>query len=310
MSNQTLQQLNEHFGIAKILEFHENEYGLISASVKTATCTAEFYLQGAHLTKWQPTGHSPVLFLSENSSFAPGKAIRGGVPVIFPWFGARTKTSKSDRTDGPAHGFARTTNFKLTSAVLSGDDLQLIFVLAPDTVSTELGFNEFLVTYKITVGKELELEFIVENHSKSSIQFEEAFHTYFAVGDVRQSTLKGLSRTEFVDKTDGFKRKRQKEEPLSFTAVIDRPYLNTEAQIDLTDPVLKRMISVDKLNSQVTVIWNPWSELTAKMSDMQTDAWQNMLCIETANCSDDAIVLAAGKQHTMHARIVVKELKV
>jgi glucose-6-phosphate 1-epimerase len=309
MSNQTLQQLNEHFGMAKTLEFHENEHGLISASVKTATCTAEFYLQGAHLTKWQPTGHSPVLFLSENSSFAPGKAIRGGVPVIFPWFGARTKTSMSTRTDGPAHGFARTTNFQLTSAVLSGDDLQLIFSLAPDTVSQELGFGEFLVTYKITVGNELELEFIVENHSKNALQFEEAFHTYLTVGDVRQSTVKGLGRTEFIDKTDGFKRKRQKDEPLSFTAVIDRPYLNTEAQVDLSDPVLKRMISVDKLNSKTTVVWNPWSELTAKMSDMQADAWQKLLCIETANCSDDSIVLQAGKQHTMHARVVVKQLK-
>jgi len=309
MSNQTLEQLNEHFGIAKTLEFHENEHGLISGSIKTATCTAEFYLQGAHLTKWQPTGHSPVLFLSEKSSFIPGKAIRGGVPVIFPWFGDRTKTTISARIDGPAHGFARTTTFQLTSAILSGDDLQLILTLSPDVVSQELGFDEFLVTYKITVGNELELEFIVENHSKNSLQFEEAFHSYFAVGDVRRSTLKGLSRTEFIDKTDGFKRKRQKDDTLSFTAVVDRPYLDTEAQIDLSDPVLKRMISVDKLNSNTTVVWNPWSELTAKMGDMQTDAWQNMLCIETANCADDSVVLAAGKQHTMHARVVVKELK-
>jgi glucose-6-phosphate 1-epimerase len=232
------------------------------------------------------------------------------VPVIFPWFGARTKTTLTDRTDGPAHGFARTTNFQLTSAVLSGDDLQLIFVLAPDTVSVELGFNDFLLTYKITVGNELELELIIENRSKNSMQFEEAFHTYFAVGDVRNATLKGLSRTEFVDKTDGFKRKRQKEEVLSFAGVTDRPYLNTDAQVDLNDPVLKRVISVDKLNSRTTVIWNPWSELTAKMSDMAADAWQNMLCIETANCADNAIVLPAGRQHTMHARIVVKELKV
>ena len=309
MSNRTLKELNEHFGIKQILEFRENEQGLIAGVVSTPTCSAEFYLQGAHLTKWQPTGQNPVLFLSEKSSFAPGKAIRGGIPVIFPWFGARTKTVTSDRTDGPAHGFARTSCFRLTSAASSGDDFQLTFVLAPDTVSQELGFDDFLVTYKITVGNELELELIVENHSQNPLSFEEAFHTYFAVGDVKQASIKGLDRTEYFDKTDDFKRKWQIEELLTLTGVTDRPYVKTEAQIDIADPKSERVISVDKLNSKTTVIWNPWSELTAKMGDMEADAWQRMLCVETANCSDDLILLPAGKQHTMHARVVVNPLK-
>src|SRR5258708_4151560 len=94
-------QLTDRFGIKDVLVFKENESGLISAVVSTPTCIAEVYMQGAHLTHWQPVGYESVLFLSERSAFQPGKAIRGGVPLIFPWFGARTATPFSDRTDGP-----------------------------------------------------------------------------------------------------------------------------------------------------------------------------------------------------------------
>jgi len=303
-----LQYLTDHFGIPGILSFFENEHGLIGMAITTSTCTAEVYLQGAHLATWQPAGRKPVLFLSERSLFTPGKAIRGGIPIIFPWFGARTATAESPRTDGPSHGFARTAEWKLAFAALAGDDLHLTFTLGPSDVSRELGFDKFQVAYQIVLGAELRLQLTVANLAETSLHFEEALHTYFSVGDAQQISIIGLSDTEYIDKTEGFKRKRQKESPLTLIGETDRPYLDSQNPVNLDDPVLHRRITVDKANSKTTVVWNPWSELAAKLADMTPDGWLEMTCIETANAADNAITLAPQQSHTMEAHIFVEAM--
>ena len=303
-----LQHLTDHFGIPGVLSFFENDHGLIGAAISTAACTAQIYLQGAHLTVWQPTGQKPVLFLSERSFFAPGKAIRGGIPIIFPWFGARTVTAESPRTDGPSHGFARTAEWQLAFAALAGDDLHLTLTLSPSDTSRALGFDNFQVAYQIVLGAELRLQLTVANLGETPLHFEEALHTYFSVGDVQQISIIGLSDTEYIDKTDGFKRKRQKESPLTLVGETDRPYLDNQNPVNLDDPVLHRHITVDKSNSKTTVVWNPWSELAAKLPDMAPDGWLEMTCIETANAADNAITLAPQQAHTMEAHIFVEDM--
>lgn len=305
---QILEELNEHFAIPGALTFAVGNGGLIVARVSTPACTAEIYLHGAHLTAWQPDGHAPALFLSERSAFAADKAIRGGVPVIFPWFGARTATPESARTDGPSHGFARTSLWQVAFAALAGDDLHLTLTLAPDETSRALGFDQFQLAYELVLGKELRMRLTVANQAEAPLHFEEALHTYLAVGDATQVEICGLVNTEFLDKTEGFQRKRQTEEVLKLTKETDRPYLNTDATVTLEDPVLKRRITVAKTNSLTTVVWNPWPEVTAKLPDMEPDAWHGMTCIETANAVENAITLAQRAAHTMEAHIRVVEL--
>ena len=299
------QQLIDKFAIKDIFTIDENEQGLIRATITTYTGTGEIYLQGAHITKWQPKGHEPVLFLSKKSGFAQGKAIRGGIPVIFPWFGARTATKENARTDGPSHGFARTSNWQLTSATMNGDDLHLILVLDSNEETKALGYDQFTATYEITFGNELELKLKIENHSNSVLHFEEALHTYLSVSDATKVSIMGLRDTEYLDKTDGFKRKRQNESTLKLTGETDRPYLNTQHRMELHDPEPKRVIGIEKINSDTTIVWNPWSELTAKMADMEPDDWKHMVCIESGNAAENAISLQAGEQHIMHTNITV-----
>jgi glucose-6-phosphate 1-epimerase len=302
-----LQTLTDHFAIPGVLAFAENEHGLIHASITTPACAAELYLQGAHLTKWQPTGQKPMLFLSDRSAFIPAKAIRGGVPIIFPWFGGRTASAKNEHTDGPSHGFARTSEWTLAFAALSGDDLHLILTLVPNDTTRVLGYDHFQLAYQITLGTELRLQLAVANQAAIPLYFEEAFHTYLSVGDAQQISIIGLSDTNYLDKTDEFKPKHQTETLLKLTGEIDRPYLNTIATINVDDPVLNRRITVCKANSKSTVVWNPWSELTAKLPDMSPDAWRLMTCIETANVASNAITLAPGQQHLMEAHIFAQE---
>lgn len=302
------QQLRNTFAIPGVLAFDETEHGLVRATISSNVCTAELYLQGAHLTQWHPEGHDSVLFLSERSVFQPGKSIRGGIPIIFPWFGPRTATPYSSRTDGPSHGFARTSNWQLASATMDGDDLHLKLTLSPDEASRSLGYDDFLVTYDVTIGGELRLQLTIENGMQNTLQFEEALHSYFMVGDAQRVTINGLVNTEYFDKTDGFKRKRQDESVLLMTGETDRPYINSEARVDLDDPDLKRRVSIDKQNSKTTVIWNPWTELSNKLADMSSDGWKRMVCVETANAIENTVTLAPGEQHTMQAHVTVKAI--
>lgn len=301
-----LQTLNDNFTIPGVLVFSQTDHGLIRASITMPSCTAELYLQGAHLTRWQPAGAKPVLFLSDRSFFAPGKAIRGGVPIIFPWFGNRTPTPDNPRTDGPSHGFARTADWTLTFAAIAGDELHLTLTLGPTETSRALGYDHFKLAYEIILGPELRLRLTVLNEASTPLHFEEALHTYFSVGDVRQASIIGLSDTSYLDKTDNFKHKHQSEPFLQLTAETDRPYLDTEASVNLDDPICNRRITVDKVSSKTTVIWNPWDELCAKLPDMSPDGWLSMVCIETANVATNAITLAPGEKHTLRAHIFVQ----
>lgn len=303
--DQTLDELNASFAIPGILSFDEHG-DLIRARITTPACTGELYLQGAHVTAWQPANEQPVLFLSEKSAFASSKAIRGGIPIIFPWFGSRTATLESPRIDGPSHGFARTQTWKLDFGAYAADELHLSLSLEPTELSRSLGFDKFLLAYQVTFGRKLRLRLSVANDGDKPLRIEEALHTYLRVGDVEQAKVHGLFETEYLDKTDNFARKTQTEPVLTLTSLTDRPYLNTTSPIVVDDPVLHRRITVTKGNSNTTVVWNPWAN--AGLADMPEDGWRHMLCVESANAAENALKLQPHEAHVMETTLFVEAL--
>ncbi|HMH14844.1 MAG TPA: D-hexose-6-phosphate mutarotase [Edaphobacter sp.] len=290
-----LMELNDNFGIPGVLFFEEHN-GLVRANISTAVATATVYLQGAHITAWQSTGQKPVLFLSSKSEFAAGKPIRGGVPISFPWF-----SNRHDGKAGPSHGFARIQDWTLAFAAISGEDLHLTFTLAPTQLSREFGFDHFRLAFQLTIGRSLTMQLTVANEAEAPLVFEEALHTYFAVGDVREVTVSGLEPTGFVDKTDNMTEKPAANAPLTFAGATDRVYPNTGATCVIHDKPNKRDITIAKTNSNTTVVFNPWKDLV----DMGPDEWQKMLCVETVNAAVNAITLGSGESHTMEAHIAV-----
>jgi glucose-6-phosphate 1-epimerase len=303
---QTLDQLNESFAIPGVLSFDEHN-DLIRARVTTPVCGGELYLQGAHITAWQPTDQQPVLFLSDKSEFAPGKAIRGGIPVIFPWFGSRTATPEDPRTDGPSHGFARTQNWKLDFGAYAAEELHLSFSLESDEVSSELGYDHFLAAYQVTFGRELRLRLSIANDGSAPMRVEEALHTYLRVGNAEQVRIHGLLETEYIDKTANFTRKIQSEPVLMLTGPTDRPYLNTTSPVVVDDPVLQRRMTVAKANSNTTVVWNPWAN--SGLVDMSESGWREMVCVESANAADNALLLKPREAHVLETTITVERLR-
>lgn len=287
--------------IPGIARFEPGSGGLTRLVITTPLAEAHIYLQGAHVTHFQPVGGAPVLFLSERSFFAPGKPIRGGVPVCFPWFSAR-----AGQPESPAHGFARTMPWEVESLAVDGDQTVLaILRLAANDETRALWPHEFVLRHHIVVGPRLTMLLEVENLSGEPFLFKEALHTYLAVGDVREVAISGLENAPYVDKTDGFQTKTLGSEPLRFTSETDRIFPHTRATCVLDDPRAARRISVEKSGSATTVIWNPWIEKAAAMKDFGPEEWTGMACIETANTGADAITLAPGAKHAMRAIISI-----
>jgi len=301
--------LQEKFDLPGVLRFEQSAAGLTFLQITLPSAQATLCTQGAHLMQWQPTGHDPVLYLSERAQYAQGKAIRGGIPVIFPWFGDR-----HDGFSGPAHGFARTSEWDLAFVALTGSneepELHLDFTLAPSKISRSLGFDNFRAGCRFTIGRELRIDFSVVNSTLNDrpLTIEQALHTYFAVGDVHAILIDGLGGATYIDKVDGGARRTQSPGPLRLTGRTDRPYLNTDTTCVLHDPAGKRNITISKHGSLSTVVWNPWQELTATMADMQPDDWLRMVCIETANVADNALLLQPGEAHTIRVTISVERV--
>lgn len=295
----TLSELQSRFAIPNILRFEAGPGGLLRALVQNRHASATIYLHGAHLAEYQPAGKKPILFTSAKSTYDPTKPIRGGIPLVFPWFGPRAGDPLA-----PIHGFVRTMQWEFESASQTPDNSTRLVLSVSDTAETRrIWPHPFVLTCIITIGPSIQFDFDVHNPSPDSFKFEQALHTYFAVGDVRQVSITGLAGAAYIDKTDGMRRKTQDNQPIRITAETDRVYLNAQSTVTIEDPSLSRRIIVEKSGSSTTVVWNPWIAKAKAMPDFGDEEWPKMLCIETANAADNAITLAPGQHHLMRTTV-------
>ena len=276
--------------------------GLERIRVSGPRADAEIYLQGGHLTHWQPRGAASVLFLSPRASYAPGKAIRGGVPVIFPWFGPHATDHAK-----PMHGFARSRPWRLLTSGPGPDGVVIVELgLGDDDATRALWPSSFDLRSRLVIGEALIMEMTTTNTSSAPFTFEAALHTYLAVGDVERIGIAGLEHTTYIDKVDAMTRKRHGPGALHLTGETDRVFLGTTARCVVSDPVLGRRLIVDKSGSATTVVWNPGATKTAQIADLEPEGWRRMVCVETANAANDAVTLAPSARHVMSATIRVE----
>jgi D-hexose-6-phosphate mutarotase len=274
---------------------------LSAIRLEGARSTLEVTPHGAHVVAWQPAGARPVLFTSAQSEWRPGRPIRGGVPLVFPWFGPKAGDSAA-----PAHGFARIREWSVLSATRDAGGACTVELRLNDDAATRAQWpHAFEARLLVRADDRLSLRVEVRNTGTLPFTFECALHTYFAVGDVRRARVHGLEGVEFLDKVDGMKRKRQPHEPIGFTGETDRVYLDTTSTCTIEDPVWQRRIVIEKSGSRTTVVWNPWIAKAKAMADFGDDEWPDMLCVETANANANAMTLAPGSTHALEAVISV-----
>ena len=286
-------------GIARIVE---GNGGMPKVSITSPEAAGEIYLLGAHVTSWKPAGAEEALFLSTKARWEDGRAIRGGVPICFPWFG-----DKANDPQAPAHGFVRAKAWQIESIAQAGGAVTVSMFTESNENTKKWWPAGFRLVHRATFGRELTLELVMTNTGKTPLRFEEALHTYHRVGSIEKARVRGLDTVPYLDKTDSNREKVERGE-IAITAETDRVYLNTTHSIELDDPALHRRTRVTKENSRTTVVWNPWVRKAHSLPDLGDEEWRQFICIETCNAEEFAVDLAPGEQHTLKALVQVSDL--
>lgn len=272
--------------------------GYPAIRVETAGAAAEVALHGAHLTHWQPAGADPVIFTSPDAIYREGKAIRGGVPICWPWFNAHpTDPSK------PSHGFARNRFWTLSETGEDDESVLLFFDLEPSEETKALWPHQFALSLTLRIGATLRLDLTTENLDDAPFTISSALHTYFAVGDLAEVSVHGLEDTDYLD-TVGDPTVRQQDGPITFGGEVDRIY-RAAPPVRLTDRAFKRSILLGNSGSNSTVVWNPSLEKAQALADLPDNAFRDFVCIETANAGEDLVTIQPGESHTLKATMML-----
>ena len=268
--------------------------------VRNSACTGEVYEQGAQVTRWAPAGAEPVLYVSTDLRVEPGRAIRAGIPVCWPWFGPGRGAGME-----PSHGFVRTALWQLVDERREDDATVLTHRITSDDVTSPLWPYRYTAELRARLGRTLEVSLTTTNDGEEAFDFEEALHAYLVVGDIHQAWLDGLDGKSFVDKVSGTDRVQQG--ALTLKSETDAVY-RTSDPVTLRDPALGRRLVVTTEGAANVVVWNPWAAKAAEVADIGDDDWERFVCIEGANALDNAVPLEAGQSHTTTLRVEVQPL--
>lgn len=249
------------------------------------------HLHGAHLTSWVPAGGSEMLWLSPESEYGVGSAIRGGVPICFPWF------AKGPGDWEPQHGFARRLPWRLADASDGPDGVTVRLRLTGDEIAADTPGRDrwpyaFEAEYVVAVGRELTIDLTVTNRDSRPFPVGGALHTYLGVNDITRTTLHGLDGVGYHDKTG--EADQQQDGPVTFAGETDRIY-ETTGSVLVRDGDTDRLV-VRSNGASHTVVWNPWRDKAGTMDDMSDDGWQQMVCVEATVPSWSAVDVAPGQR--------------
>jgi glucose-6-phosphate 1-epimerase len=303
MPSPNIKSLNREYSIENHLIFKEGLGELVYAEIKNEAASGQIFLHGAQTTSFIPHGQEPVLFLSPLSQFEPGKAIRGGIPISWPWFADHP----TDKTK-PAHGFARTSLWDVRATKrISEAETQIVLGLVDNQSTCEMWDYRFDLELTLTTSKELNAQLTMKNTGNQEFTVTSAFHSYYQVGNVNDVTISGLEGANYIDKVNNFIKKTQ-EGSIRITSETDRIYLDTTSDCVIDDPILKRKIRIHKSDSNSTVVWNPWSYKAQQMKDLGDQDYLNFVCVETTNAGEDIISISPGKQHKLKMRVEIEAL--
>ena len=269
--------------------------GLPILQITNELGTAEVLLHGGHVLSFQPAGNSLVLWMSSHSPFADGKAVRGGVPVCWPWFGPDPRGM---------HGFVRYTSWKLAEAAQLADGrTRVVLTISDSTASRVMWPHAFRLDLAVTVGCELELALTATNTDKVPWSWHGALHTYLAVADVRRTTVAGLDGCAYLDApSNGSERNLIQDGLVTFTDEVNRRYFEPDRTVLITDGI--RRIRVTKAGSNATVVWNPGPTRAGAMPEIG-DLWPGMVCIEAAVFGEGRVDLLPGCAWTLRQTVSV-----
>jgi len=258
-------------------ENRKDEVMLVHPSGASARITRH----GAHVISWVDASGQERLYLSSRAQFGPGKAIRGGIPVVFPQFATGPL---------PKHGFLRTRRWALIEHLGSSARFQI----SDDDQTRALWPHSFIAELAVTLTDVLTVSLTITNSGESPFPFTAALHNYFAVTDVRLSAVQGLSGLVYVDKTAAGNRRTEEADEIRLDGETDRIYTSGPRQVTVSCAVgySSTVVAADGFGDWV--VWNPWRDGSASLTDMDPEDYLHMLCVEAARISDPVVLLAGA----------------
>jgi len=299
LMNRYIDQLNQKYGINGHILFKAmaDDYPPC-AILKSDFSICEISLYGAHVLSFIPADSVDLLMLSSKAVYKRGKAIRGGIPICWPWFGPNA----AERTL-PAHGFARISEWLVSNSGINQNDVPFIkFYLESNEESKKYWPCKFRLELTVMASSSLSVSLTTFSKDFQDMTISNALHSYLKISSINDIEITGIENTQYIDSTDNDKRKLQKG-PLRISGEVDRAYINTENDCFISDPGLNRIICVSKQNSKTTVIWNPWIKKGNTLVDFDYNGFEKMVCIETANAVNNTITLKPGGRHTVSMNI-------
>lgn len=264
--------------------------------------------QGAQILHYQHGEQPPIIWLSEQAGYSRGQSIRGGVPVCWPWFGDLKRNPQALQEQhanpggAPAHGGVRNLDWQLLGIEQDGDSVRLQFHFDSRQQALADWPQQAELQLDIRLDQRLHLSLTSRNHGTQPLHLSQALHSYFAVSDIRQARVLGLDGCRYIETLEDWQERRQ-EGVVQFCGETDRIYLDVPPRLALVDNGWNRRILLESDSSRSAVVWNPWIEKAQRLSQFADDAWQRMLCIETANIWDDCIALAPGASHSLNVSL-------
>ena len=236
------------------------------------------------------------LWLSPLTNVLPGKAIRGGIPICWPWFGKNEQSPSL-----PQHGFARTSLFSVTS-IHQDDDLtvHIQLQLKDNQLTRQQWPYSFSLTVHISLSDTLTLSICTENKSAQSMPLTQAIHSYYLLDDIANAKIEGLNNSPYLDKTNA--QKTTQLNPLTIVQETDRIYHKQNAILQLQ--TRQRTFHIVQNNDTGTIVWNPWQEKSKSMADFPDKGYLNMLCIEAAN-APEPVMIKPNESYTLSQSISV-----
>ena len=295
-------QANEEFGIEGILQICAGTGGLPLIMIDNEHARAEICAYAGQVLSYQPDDYSQdLLFVSEHATYERGKAIKGGIPVCWPWFGP-----DPEGRGRPDHGFVRARQWQLLATESMVDGATRVRLgTKDDGASRALWPHPFSLEIEVTVGATLDVALISHNIADTPVTLTQALHAYFRIGDVRQAQILGLAGHDYIDKV-GKTAERTQSGPVNFDGPVNRIYLDTADDLIIDDPSLSRRIRIEREGSRSAVIWNPWVEQSRNMGDFGDQEYLRMVCVETTNAAKDAVKVAPGDSCRLASRYAIR----
>lgn len=304
----TARELDASHGIPGAVSFRDSSLGGVVAELGARGATAVVALRGGQVLSYVPRGGADALWMSPLARLDGSKAVRGGIPVCWPWFGPHPDDARL-----PAHGVVRTVDWHVVSASRDGDGVRLRLGMPLGAALADTPLRHLGLTLDVTLGDTLDLALTTLNGGDTAMEITQALHTYLGVGNVAAIRIDGLDGCDFVDKVErasadvergGTVLSRQAG-PVVITREVDRIYVATRETVVVSDPALGRRIAVSKEGSASTVVWNPWIDKAARLGDLGPDGHLGFVCVETANAGTDRCTIAPGLTHVLRATIAV-----